>query len=67
MDSYELAPGSIAARMRDLGIRSRVGAPTIVDDRVWVWPSSAQGERGRRVVSAALDFSTGQQESEDCR
>ncbi len=35
VDSYELAPGSIAARMRDLGIRSRVGAPIIVDDRVW--------------------------------
>jgi signal transduction histidine kinase len=35
MDSYERAPGSIAARMRDLGIRSRVGAPIIVDDRVW--------------------------------
>ena len=35
MDSYERAPGSIAARMRDLGIRSQVGAPIIVDDRVW--------------------------------
>jgi signal transduction histidine kinase len=35
MDSYEHAAGSIAARMRDLGIRSRVGAPIIVDDRVW--------------------------------
>jgi signal transduction histidine kinase len=35
MDSYERAQGSIAARMRDLGIRSRVGAPIIVDDMVW--------------------------------
>jgi signal transduction histidine kinase len=35
MDSYERAPGNIAARMRDLGIRSRVGAPIIVDGRVW--------------------------------
>ena len=35
MDSYERAPGSIAARMRDLGIRSQVGAPIIVDDRGW--------------------------------
>jgi GAF domain-containing protein len=35
MDSYERAHGNIAARMRDLGIRSRVGAPIIVDGRVW--------------------------------
>jgi signal transduction histidine kinase len=35
MDSYERAPGPIAARMRALGIRSRVGAPIIVDERVW--------------------------------
>jgi hypothetical protein len=35
MDSYQRAPGSIAERMRDLGIRSRVGAPIIVDERVW--------------------------------
>lgn len=35
IDSYERAPGAIAARMRDLGLRSRVGAPIIVDGRVW--------------------------------
>jgi hypothetical protein len=35
MDSYERAHGSIATRMRHLGIRSRVGAPIIVDERVW--------------------------------
>jgi signal transduction histidine kinase len=35
MDSCERSPGSIAARMRDLGVRSRVGAPIIVDERVW--------------------------------
>jgi signal transduction histidine kinase len=35
MDSYERAPGSIAARMRELGIRSRVGVPIMVDERVW--------------------------------
>jgi GAF domain-containing protein len=34
-DSYERPSGSIAARMRELGIRSRVGAPIIVDERVW--------------------------------
>jgi signal transduction histidine kinase len=35
MDGYERAPGSIAARMRELGIRSRVGTPITVDERVW--------------------------------
>jgi GAF domain-containing protein len=35
MDSYERASGNIAARMRDLGIRSRVGAPVTVYGRVW--------------------------------
>ena len=35
IDSYEQASGAIAARMRDLGLRSRVGAPIIVDERVW--------------------------------
>jgi signal transduction histidine kinase len=35
MDSYENAPGSIAARFRDLGLRTAVGAPIIVDGRLW--------------------------------
>jgi signal transduction histidine kinase len=35
MDSYEDASGSIAAQMRELGIRSRVGVPINVDGRVW--------------------------------
>jgi signal transduction histidine kinase len=35
MDSYEHASGSIAARMRDLGIHSRVGVPITVNERVW--------------------------------
>jgi Domain of unknown function (DUF4118)/GAF domain len=35
MDSYENAPGSIAARFRDLGLRTAVGAPVIVDGRLW--------------------------------
>jgi len=35
MDSYECAAGSIAARMRELGIHSRVGVPIVVDQRVW--------------------------------
>jgi signal transduction histidine kinase len=35
MDSFENAAGSLAARLRELGLRSRVGAPVVVDDRVW--------------------------------
>jgi signal transduction histidine kinase len=35
MDSLENAAGSLAARARELGARSRVGAPIVVDERVW--------------------------------
>ena len=35
MDSYENAPGSVAARLRDVGLRVAVGAPIVVDGRVW--------------------------------
>ena len=35
MDSYENAPGSVAARFRDLGLRTAVGAPIIVDGHLW--------------------------------
>jgi signal transduction histidine kinase len=35
MDSYDDAAGSIAARMRQVGIRSRVGAPITVGEQVW--------------------------------
>jgi signal transduction histidine kinase len=35
MDSWENAAGSIAERIRMLGLRSRVGAPIVVDERVW--------------------------------
>jgi signal transduction histidine kinase/putative methionine-R-sulfoxide reductase with GAF domain len=35
MDSYEDADGTIAALARKLGIRSRVGAPIVVDGHVW--------------------------------
>jgi PAS domain S-box-containing protein len=34
-DSYEDAPGPLAARLRALGIRSEVGAPVVVDGEVW--------------------------------
>jgi signal transduction histidine kinase len=35
MDTYEGAAGALAARIRELGLRSRVGAPIIVDERLW--------------------------------
>jgi signal transduction histidine kinase len=35
MDSWGGAAGSIAERVRELGIRSCVGAPIVVDERVW--------------------------------
>jgi signal transduction histidine kinase len=35
VDSYEGLPGRLAARLRELGIRSEVGAPVIVDGSVW--------------------------------
>ena len=35
MDSYENASGSVAARFRDLGLRTAVGAPIIVDGHLW--------------------------------
>jgi signal transduction histidine kinase len=35
MDNYEPATGSLAARVRELGIRSVAAAPVIVDGRVW--------------------------------
>jgi signal transduction histidine kinase len=35
MDSHEHAAGPVAALIRDLGLRSGVGAPIIVDGRLW--------------------------------
>jgi signal transduction histidine kinase len=35
MGSHEYAPGLVAARFRALGIRTAVGAPIIVDGRLW--------------------------------
>ena len=34
-DSWEDAAGPIAQRVRELGVRSRVGAPIVVDERLW--------------------------------
>jgi signal transduction histidine kinase len=35
MDSYEHAAGTVAAQMRQLGLGSSVGAPIVVDQRLW--------------------------------
>jgi sugar diacid utilization regulator len=35
MDSYENSAGQLATRLRDAGLRTAVGAPVIVDGRVW--------------------------------
>jgi signal transduction histidine kinase len=35
MDSYKSAAGPLAAHLRKLGVRSAVGAPIIVDGRLW--------------------------------
>jgi signal transduction histidine kinase len=35
MDSYQDAAGSTAARIRELGLHSGVGAPIVVDDQMW--------------------------------
>ena len=35
MDSHENSAGSLAARVREVGVRTAVGVPVIVDGRVW--------------------------------
>src|SRR5271155_2857854 len=35
MDSYENSAGSLAAKVRDTGVRATVGVPVVVDGRVW--------------------------------
>jgi GAF domain-containing protein len=35
MDSHDNAPGAHAARIRELGVRSAVGVPIIVDGQLW--------------------------------
>ena len=35
MDNWEDAVGPIAERVRELGVRSRIGAPIVVDERLW--------------------------------
>jgi PAS domain S-box-containing protein len=46
MDAYERAPGAIAATLRQLGIRSSVGAPVSVDGRIWgVITATSKGDQ----------------------
>jgi signal transduction histidine kinase len=35
MDTYMDAPGELASQLRDLGVRSAVGAPILAEDRLW--------------------------------
>jgi signal transduction histidine kinase len=45
LDSYEHAPGALAELIRRLGIRSEVGAPVVVDGKVWGALIAATEER----------------------
>jgi sugar diacid utilization regulator len=56
VDSYENSAGSIAARVRAVGLRAAVGVPIIVDGRVWglaavgsVQPGSMPAETEARI------------------
>lgn len=46
MDSYENVAGSIAARVRKVGFRAAVGAPVILDGRVWGLATVGSAEPG---------------------
>ena len=35
VDTYEGVPGELAARLRELGVKSEVGAPVVVNGEVW--------------------------------
>ena len=35
LDNYDDAAGTLAARLRTMGVRSRVGAPIVVDEQLW--------------------------------
>src|SRR5690349_12526123 len=52
MDGYDSAEGSVAARVRRVGVRAAVGVPVIVDGRVW--GLAAVGS----VTSGPLPFDT---------
>ena len=60
MDSYDNVAGSIAARVREVGVRAAVGVPVIVDGRVWglaavgsVGPGAMPADTEARISSFA--------------
>jgi sugar diacid utilization regulator len=60
MDSYDNVAGSIAARVREVGVRAAVGVPVIVDGRVWglaavgsVGPGGMPADTEARISSFA--------------
>src|SRR5271170_4547078 len=60
MDSYDNSSGSVAARIRDVGVRAAVGVPVIVDGRVWglaavgsVGPGAMPADTEARISSFA--------------
>jgi sugar diacid utilization regulator len=46
IDSYQDVAGSIAARVREVGVRAAVGVPIIVDARVWGVAAVGSPKRG---------------------
>jgi signal transduction histidine kinase len=56
VDSYDDASGSIAAALRDLGVRSSVGAPIIVNGHLWgvAIASSKKKERLPRDIESRI-------------
>jgi sugar diacid utilization regulator len=60
IDSYDNIAGSIAARIREVGVRAAVGVPVIVDGRVWglaavgsVGPGGMPADTEARISSFA--------------
>lgn len=75
MDSLDDATGPLAARMRELGMHSRVGAPIVVDERLWglaligsPQPEPQPADTEERIaefadlVATAIDASTTREE-----
>ncbi|MEV4517853.1 GAF domain-containing protein [Dactylosporangium sp. NPDC049525] len=60
MDSYADAPGPLAALLREQGIRSTVGAPIVVEGRVWgvVTASMSRDEPLAPDAEVRLAYST---------
>src|SRR5271170_2398910 len=54
MDSYDNSSGSVAARIRDVGVRAAVGVPIIVDGRVWGLAAVGSLQRGPMPLDTEL-------------